>query len=324
VLKYFVNALYSLMVEVGMNKNLTIAVVAQEAGLTREVLRVWERRYGFPQPARDANGERLYPLEQLERLKLIKRLIDLGHRPSKLMGLASPALEELLARLHPTAAPDPRVPAEHGRAVDFGRLLALIQSHEDALFLQTMQYYLMRLGLQRFILEVVSPMTFLVGSAWEEGTFSVAEEHLYTELTRRLLRQVLDTLPRLGAGPSILLSTLPGEIHELGLLMAEALLTLEGARCVSLGTQTPPAELLTAALQRQVNVVAVSFSLAFPRGQVVPELQALRAGLPTAVQLWAGGTLMRKIPAIPGVMLMPELSDGLAALARWSAAAAPG
>ena len=63
----------------------TIANVERETGLSKDLLRMWERRYGFPAPERDANGDRVYPAEQVERLRRIKRLIDRGHRPGKLI-----------------------------------------------------------------------------------------------------------------------------------------------------------------------------------------------------------------------------------------------
>ena len=52
--------------------NFSIAAVERETRLSKDVLRVWERRYGFPQPVRDANGERCYPAEQVDRLRLMR------------------------------------------------------------------------------------------------------------------------------------------------------------------------------------------------------------------------------------------------------------
>ena len=63
----------------------TIAAVERDVGLSKDVLRVWERRYGFPVPNRDPHGERLYPAAQVLRLRLIKRLMDQGHRPGRLL-----------------------------------------------------------------------------------------------------------------------------------------------------------------------------------------------------------------------------------------------
>ena len=58
------------------NLEYSIAAVERDTGLSKDVLRMWERRYGFPQPGRDANGERSYPADQVERLRLIKRLME--------------------------------------------------------------------------------------------------------------------------------------------------------------------------------------------------------------------------------------------------------
>ena len=67
------------------NPSFNIAAVERDTGLSKDVLRMWERRYGFPVPDRDGHGERIYPAEQVERLRLIKRLMDAGHRPGKLI-----------------------------------------------------------------------------------------------------------------------------------------------------------------------------------------------------------------------------------------------
>ena len=64
---------------------LNISAVERETGLSKDVLRMWERRYGFPEPTRDDNAERQYPPEQVAKLRIIKRLMDTGMRPGKLM-----------------------------------------------------------------------------------------------------------------------------------------------------------------------------------------------------------------------------------------------
>ena len=63
--------------------SLNIAAVERETGLSKDVLRKWEIRYGFPAPQRDSLGERAYPADQVNRLRLIKRLMDAGMRPSR-------------------------------------------------------------------------------------------------------------------------------------------------------------------------------------------------------------------------------------------------
>ena len=92
--------------------SLTIAEVARETGLGKDTLRVWERRYGFPVPQRDAQGERLYSADDVERLRLIRRLMLQGGRPGQLVSLPLDALRQRLSAA-PPAPPDP------GEAVDF-------------------------------------------------------------------------------------------------------------------------------------------------------------------------------------------------------------
>ena len=62
-----------------------ISAVERDTGISKDKLRIWERRYGFPTPLRDDNGERVYPLAQVQRLRMIKRLMDAGHRPGRVV-----------------------------------------------------------------------------------------------------------------------------------------------------------------------------------------------------------------------------------------------
>jgi DNA-binding transcriptional MerR regulator len=72
-----------------------INVVEKETKISKYLLRMWERRYPFPRPERDSKGERLYTNEDVEKLKLIKLLMQEGYRPSKIIGQSLMALQEL-------------------------------------------------------------------------------------------------------------------------------------------------------------------------------------------------------------------------------------
>ena len=139
---------------------------------------------------------------------------------------------------------------------------------------------LMRQGLQRFVLETVTPLNRAVGDAWMRGELQVFEEHLYTEQLQVALRTAINAFPRQTGTPRMLLTTFPGEQHGLGLLMVEALLVPEGAQCISLGPQTPLEDIRRAALAHKAHIVALSFSAAFPLRQATDGLAALRRQLP--------------------------------------------
>jgi len=289
----------------------TIAAVERDVGLSKDVLRVWERRYGFPVPNRDPHGERLYPAAQVLRLRLLKRLMDLGHRPGRLMSTPVEELEALAAGSHDVKAAD----ADAG-SHELDELFALVRHHDAGAYLQAMQQRLARQGLRQFVLDTVAPLTVQIGFAWQQGRLQVFEEHLFTESTARVLRQAIATVPG-GSEPRVLLTTLPKEPHEMGLLMVEAVLSLEGAQCISLGTQMPLMEIVDAVAAHQVDVVALSFSAAFPARQTRALLEQLRAALPRPAELWAGGAGVRKLAAPDGVMCMASLDGAIAAVSRW-------
>ena len=302
-----------------LEPSFTIASVERDTGLSKDVLRVWERRYGFPVPTRDANGERVYTAAQVEHLRLIKRLMDQGYRPGKLIGMERGELAGLGPRRERrggAAQEEALAPQRADADPNLAELLGLLRQHDADGFVRTLQQRLARQGLHQFVLDTVAPLTLEVGRAWERGQLEVFEEHLFSELTKRVLRHAITALPR-GASPRVLLTSVPNEPHVLGLLMAEALLALEGADCIPFGTQMPLGDIDRAARAHKVDIVALSFSEAFAMRQIPDLLRQLRALLPADVELWAGGAGLRRVAVPEGVALLQGLNDGLAALAEW-------
>jgi len=295
---------------------LNISAVEREAGLSKDVLRMWERRYGFPKPVRDDNGERRYSVAEVAKLRAIKRLMDVGLRPGKII---RHSLEELNALAEGKAVAR-RETAPLGAESE---IIDLLSSHDAPALQNTLANQLMRQGLQRFVLETATSLNHAVGEAWMRGDLAVFEEHLYTEQLQVALRTGINAFPRQTGMPKVLLTTFPGEQHGLGLLMVEALLVPEGAQCISLGPQTPIEDIRRAALAHDVQVVALSFSGAFPVRQAGDGLAALRRQLPPTVAIWAGGEMTRRIrKTLPGVLLVADIGGTVAALKAWRALAA--
>ena len=115
----------------------------------------------------------------------------------------------------------------------------------------------------------------------------------------------------------MLLTSVPDEPHVLGLLMVEALLALEGAECIPLGTQMPLLEISRAAEAHAADVVALSFSVAFPQRQIGGLVSHLRQTLAPETALWIGGGGIRRLAPQDGVALLPELPDATRALQQW-------
>lgn len=305
---------------------LTIAAVERDTGIAKETLRVWERRYGFPTPARDALGERVYPPEQVKRLRLVRRLLDAGHRPGRVVAASDERLATLVVDLPPAAPPSPS-PLAEGPAADIEQCLQRLRAHDIEGLRRTLGQGLLRYGLGQGVTALLAPLTVAVGEAWMRGELQVFEEHIYSESLQLVLRQAIQALPSGDAAqqrPRVLLTTLPGEPHALGLLMAEALLTLEGCACLSLGAQTPIAELPAAVAAHRADVVALSFT-SYPSVRDIQQgLQRLREQLPASIEIWAGGSnrALRPSHCPAGVRGLPALEDIATQLAQWRAAAA--
>src|SRR5512143_1365530 len=77
---------------------LSIGDICAETGLSSDVIRVWERRYGFPVPVRLPSGHRRYREQDLRRLRLIAEAVAEGHRPSKVVGAEEAELKRLIAK----------------------------------------------------------------------------------------------------------------------------------------------------------------------------------------------------------------------------------
>ena len=300
---------------------LSIAAVERETGLGKDTLRAWERRYGFPIPQRDAAGIRGYPRALVDRLALIRRALLAGQRPGRLLAMPLAELDAVLAGVSAAPAPRGRMHAPSQPPVlDLVDGLQALRSGGAEALRHWLTLGLARAGLASFVIDAVAPLTVAVGEAWLDGRIAVYEEHLYNEAVQAVLRSALVPFQTglEARAPRLLLTTVPGEAHGLGLLMAEALMTLQACRCLPLGTQTPIADIVAAVAAHRIDVVALSFAESLTAAQALPALAELRASLPGAVQVWAGGgsPALRGL-RISGIRVMSRLVDINEAVAEW-------
>ncbi len=297
-----------------------IADIERDTGLGKDTLRVWERRYGFPTPLRDARGDRVYDQPQLERLVRIKRLLDLGHRPGKVVPLTQPALDALLQNSC-TAVGQPDAIAA---ALD--DWLERLKHGKPAELRAALQQELQRLGLSQAIEQLLAPLGQRIGQAWLADQLSIHQEHLFTETLQSVLREAITRLDAsndsASCPPRVLLTTLPQEQHQLGLLMAECYFALGRCERIALGPRLPPTEILAAVERFRVDIVALSISLHASGREIAEQLSLLREQLLPEVELWVGGgwtsASKRLLPS--GVHCVVNNEQVSAGLARWRAA----
>lgn len=303
----------------------SIAEVERETGLGKDTLRVWERRYGFPQPQRDGQGERVYPDEQLHRLRQLKRLLDAGHRPGKVVGLPEAQLLELLSARPVAKGRSQRAVLEvpEAAALDIATWVQCLADDRTDRVRQALQQQIVRQGLGAVVDQLVGPLCVEVGQAWMRGQISVYQEHLFTESLQSVLREAIASVDASGQSlqqrPRVLLTTTPTEPHGLGLLMAECHFALESCVRFVLGTCTPIADIAQAVRRLNIDVLALSFSAYAARRDLQDALHQLQPVLPEGVEIWVGGAAAHRYRKAlgSGVQVMSAAGDVSTQVRRW-------
>ena len=284
------------------HKLYSIGVIERDTGIGRDTLRVWERRYGFPDPVRNDKGERAYPEIQLRRLQRIRRLLDRGMRPGKLLPLSEDALDDLEASLQPAA---PQLLNE-----TVTQILDAIRSADAWQVESLLRGQYEKQGMQAFITGTVVPLLSRVGELWIGGNLQVFQEHFLSEQLIRFLNAEISAMQKSAGKPLVVLATLPGEEHTLGLLMLTALLSARGISVINLGGEVPMDQIGHAVQQFHADVVGITFSGSYQYRNIRQHLLELRELLGDEVDIWTGGEGVRRLRKLPaGVTKFNSLEE---------------
>lgn len=274
-------------------------------GLSAHVIRIWEKRYRAVTPSRTGSNRRMYSAEDIERLRLLAQATSNGNTISNLAPLANDELRELIAATggevafaagSPGDTADARVSRTRAGGGDeptveafIAEALGATRRFDAEKLEEVLRRAAVRLGHNGVLTRVISPLAVQLGDLWQAGQITAAHEHFATALIRNFLGRHARPYPAGVELPCAVVATPPGQLHELGAVMAAALATNLGWRVVYLGTSLPAAEIAGAALQNRAR--AVILSLVYPPDdpRLPAELQHLRSLLPASVALLAGG-----------------------------------
>jgi len=280
--------------------------LAAEAGIAPATLRAWERRFGRPAPRRLPSGHRRYDAAQARFVRQVVEGLARGHRLADLMRASDEELERLLQE-GPSGA----------EALAPRRLLELAARWRGREIEAALRDSYGRLGPRAFIEQRVAPLFRGVGAAWAAGDAAVRHEHFVSGVVDDLLRSLRRELPEPAEGaPVLVLATLPGELHALGLQMAALVAVARGVRPLLLGAGAPVPDIVAAARESGAAGVGVGVSAATAGAATDRVLSDLRTRLPARVRLLVGGARARGVRRGPrGVTYLG--ADGLSAFESW-------
>ena len=283
----------------------SIKAVSQATGLTVETLRAWERRYRVVVPQRDEMGRRVYRAEDVLRLRRLREATDRGHPISRLVKLDEPALASLLH--------EPERRPQSAMASTFvERILDAARRYSSAECEQSLTLAISLMSPSRLIGEVLEPLLREVGERWHSGTFSIAQERLVSATVRKHIGLIVETYDRTARRGSIVFATLPGERHELGLLMSAMVCASHGFKVHYLGADLPAEEIARYARESGAGIVALSVLLLDGIEQVPAQLHTLREALGPDIPIWVGGSAAQQVDraALPaGVIIVADSTE---------------
>ena len=273
-----------------------LRAAARLTGLSPDLLRAWESRYGVVTPLRTAGGTRRYRASDLERLRLVKAAVDAGDRISVVARLDPVELARRAARTESASLPglEPVLSAlERLNSEEAQRLLAL---------------QLSAMGPVNFAREFALPLAREIGERWAVKSMGIASEHLATGVLRSMLGSALTPTAASRLGPTIVFATPTGERHELGLQSAALTALGAGANPIYLGAELPVEDLLGAVADTGAAVLALSL-VTVPSGQAGQMIAAIRDDLSDEIRLWIGGPGATEIKRSKGIEPIGSLEE---------------
>jgi MerR family transcriptional regulator, light-induced transcriptional regulator len=289
-----------------------IGTLARLTGVTTHAIRIWERRYNALAPSRTAGGARLYTDDDVQRLRLVKRLLERGYTIS---AVAKLDIAEL-ARLAPLeAAPSSAAPSSEaaGRArLLIDELLAAIAELDLERASRTLLQATNAFSPHDLVTQVLAPTLDQIGQRWESGEMCIASEHAASALLRTQLGALLAAQPVSGKSP-IVCTTPAGEQHELGALLAAVLIAMHGRRAIFLGANLPAEQVAQAARMSKAGAVALSL-VGLSSDLARQELLTICKALPPGVAVLVGG---RRVAELPGLPERVQVLSSLWELENW-------
>ena len=271
-----------------------LRTAARLTGLSTELIRAWERRYGVVEPLRTPGGTRRYRAADLARLRLLKAAVDAGNRIGQVARLDPAELERRAAGL--------QAPSTSG----FEEIVSALERLDGPEAQRLLSLQLSALGPVRFAREFAAPLAREIGERWAADRLPIASEHLATGVLRSMLGSALQPTAASVLGPRIVFATLAGERHELGLQMAALTALGAGANPIYLGAELPFEELRSAVERAGAAALALSLVTLSP-DRAAQAVRAIRVGLPYDVHLWLGGAAASALEPGDGVECIDSL-----------------
>ena len=287
-----------------------VGMVSKMTGLSTHTLRMWEKRYAAVLPKRTEAGGRLYTDTDVERLRLLHKLVQSGHSIGGIANLPDGDLRGMTA-----AAPATSIQAVSQHLPELReRVMAAI----ERLRIQEAELLLTNAALStepsEFLKSVVTPILVEIGDRWERGELRIAHEHASSTLMRGLLFSLMRLYPANDAQRRAVVGTPAKEDHELGAMMVAMLAAMHGWSVLYLGPDLPAEEIAYAVNETDADLLMLSVTNLTPK-ESQREIAAIEREVADRVRILVGGPAA-KVPAGSRAEIQQDLALAEAGLSR--------
>lgn len=262
-----------------------IHIASELSGVRVELIRAWERRYGFPRPQRTSSGYRVYTQRDVELLKRLKQLTEEGVAIREAVKM----LPQLQLKMAETGEGLVGEVSTSSLQAWFNSVLAAAEEHDQARVSAIIDEVLCALPPLKAFDEVLAPVQREVGERWHAGRLTVAQEHLVSQVVRARVVSLLHTAPANERARHAVLACLPDEQHEIGLLGVALRLRYAGVQVTLLGQCVPAADLRRVVEALQPDLVGLSAVVDPGEPTFEVTLETVFEALPQGTTLWMGG-----------------------------------
>jgi methanogenic corrinoid protein MtbC1 len=268
-----------------------IRVAANRSGLTPELLRAWELRYGAIEPGRSDSGQRRYSDQDVERLRLLRRVTEAGRRIGDVAIFPMTELADLAKEDRRSAQP---AVTEAGPVAIPARAFLIeamraIESMDQARLRRVFTRAAVALTPPALLEDVVTPLLRRVGEQWEQGTVDPSDEHMATVVVQGVLSRVLDAVSQDGSSWRLVVATPTGQRHEIGAMIAAITAAVEGWNVIYLGADLPAPSIAEAARRKGARIVALSLVYPANDPSVSEWIHSLGRTIEEGIDVLAGG-----------------------------------
>jgi len=258
-----------------------IGRVTKLTGLSIDVVRVWERRYGAVRPVRSGGGTRLYSDADIHRLKRLKKAVACGHSISQASRLTEPELDELIAGAAPALEASDPYKAVRERFIEAVMNMDLVNADHELARAASL------FSVGALVKKVISPSFDEIRTRRMRNELGVAHEKFALGLANRLLGTLFRIYAPSVNSKTILVATPAGERDELGILLAALLAAAQGWHVVYLGADLPGDEIVLATRLTKARVLLLNITTDLPG--IADELALLSRLAPVATRIWITG-----------------------------------